>query len=138
MATINATNTDDVVKNIRDFTKGGAHVSIDALGSPHTCFNSIANLRKRGRHIQVGLMLGDHRYPAVPMDIVIANELEIFGSHGMQAHRYSILLDMIQSKKLFPEKLIGRTISLEEALDELVNMDKFIGTGIKVINLDYS
>jgi len=134
VATVNATKTKDVVENILDITKGGAHVSIDALGNPVTCFNSIANLRKRGKHVQVGLMLADHSHPAVPMDKIIANELEIVGSHGIQAYKYSVLLEMIQAGKLFPEKLIGKTISLEESLEELVNMDSFGGTGVTVIN----
>ena len=47
-ATLNATESKDVVEAVRSITSGGAHVSIDALGSPVTCFNSIANLRKRG------------------------------------------------------------------------------------------
>jgi alcohol dehydrogenase len=41
---------------------------------------------------------------------------------------------MIKSGKLPLNKLIGRTVSLEEAIDELVNMDKFSGTGVTVIN----
>jgi len=134
VATVNATKTEDVVENILEITQGGAHVSVDALGSPVTCFNSIANLRKRGRHVQVGLMVADYSYPAVPMDKIIANELEIVGSHGMQAYKYSVLLEMIQAGKLFPEKLIGKTINLEESLEELVNMDSFGGTGVTVIN----
>jgi alcohol dehydrogenase len=134
VATINATKTEDVVEAILDITQGGAHVSIDALGSPVTCFNSIANLRKRGKHVQVGLMLADHSNPAVPMDKVIANELEVVGSHGIQAYKYPVLLAMIQAGKLYPEKLIGKTISLEESLEELVNMDNFSGLGITVIN----
>jgi alcohol dehydrogenase len=134
VASVNAAKTDAVVENVMDLTGGGVHVSIDALGSPVTCFNSVANLRKRGKHIQVGLMLADHRHPAVPMDKVVANELEIFGSHGMQAHRYSALLAMIQSGKLFPQKLIGKTIRLEESLEELANMDSFSAKGITVID----
>jgi alcohol dehydrogenase len=134
VATVNATKTEAVVENIMDLTGGGAHVSVDAFGSPVTCFNSVANLRKRGKHIQVGLMLAEHRHPVVPMDKVIANELEILGSHGMQAHKYSALLAMIQAGKLFPEKLIGKTISLDESLDELANMDSFSGTGVTVID----
>jgi alcohol dehydrogenase len=35
-ATINATESKDVVESVRSMTKGGAHVSIDALGSPVT------------------------------------------------------------------------------------------------------
>ena len=132
--TLNSRKIENVVEAVREVTGGGAHVSVDALGSPETCFNSIANLRKRGKHIQVGLMLGEQRHPAVPMDKVIANELEILGSHGIQAYKYGSIFDQIRSGKLNPAKLIGKTISLDESLEELGNMDKFKGIGVSVIN----
>jgi alcohol dehydrogenase len=134
VATVNATATQDVVGDVVAHTGGGAHVSIDALGSPTTCFNSIANLRKRGKHIQIGLMLADHRQSPIPMDLVIAKELEILGSHGMQAYRYGAMLDLIAAGKLSPDKLVGKTISLQEAPRELVNMNNFSGAGVLVIN----
>jgi alcohol dehydrogenase len=134
VATINASRVDDVVAAVVELTHGGAHVSIDALGSPVTCFNSVANLRKRGKHIQVGLMLAEHAHPAIPMDRVIGRELEILGSHGMQAHQYEAMLDMIRAGSLHPEKLIGKTISLEESLAEFVKMDSFQGIGMTVVN----
>jgi len=133
VATVNANQVADVVEAVVEITQGGAHVSLDALGHPITCFNSISNLRKRGKHIQVGLMLADHSTPAIPMSKVIANELEILGSHGMQAHRYGAMLAMIQSGKLAPEKLIGRRITLEESVQALINMDKFEGAGVTVV-----
>lgn len=133
-ATVNAREVADVVEAVRDLTQGGAHLSIDALGSPQTCFNSVANLRKRGKHVQVGLMVGDHAHPSVPMDRVVAHELEILGSHGMQAHRFPAVLDMIRAGKLHPEKLIGKTISLQQAPEELMQMDNFSGTGVTVID----
>lgn len=133
VATVNANQVADVVEAVVEITQGGAHVSLDALGHSTTCFNSISNLRKRGKHVQVGLMLADHSTPAVPMSKVIANELEILGSHGMQAHRYGAMLAMIQSGKLAPEKLIGRRITLEESVQALINMDKFEGAGITVV-----
>ncbi|UDM07279.1 zinc-dependent alcohol dehydrogenase family protein [Halomonas sp. NyZ770] len=133
VTTVNANQVADVVEAVVEITQGGAHVSLDALGHPTTCFNSISNLRKRGKHVQVGLMLADHSTPAVPMSKVIANELEILGSHGMQAHRYGAMLAMIQSGKLAPEKLIGRRITLEESVQALVNMDKFEGAGVTVV-----
>lgn len=135
VATINATQTDDVVAHVIELSHGGVQLSIDALGSPVTSFNSVANLRKRGRHIQVGLMVGDHRHSAIPMDKVIANELEILGSHGMQSYRYPAMLAMIQAGKLQPEKLIGRTINLAESIQELIRMDTFNETGVTVINV---
>lgn len=133
-ATVNAAATPDVAAEVVERTGGGAHVSLDALGSPATCFNSIACLRKRGKHVQVGLLLGEHRHTAVPMDKVVANELEILGSHGMQAHRYPALFAMIRARKLEPGKLVGRTISLEQSPAALAGMDSFAGTGVTVID----
>ena len=131
---INAADKKDVVEHVMSITQSGAHVSIDALGSPDTCFNSIANLRKRGKHIQVGLMTGDDCHPSVPMDKVIAHELEIYGSHGIQAFEYPALLAMIKAGKLNPEKLVGKTISLDDAPQELIDMNNFTGSGVPVIN----
>ncbi len=133
-ATVNGAVESDVVAAVKEITGGGADVSLDALGSPVTCFNSIANLRKRGRHVQVGLMLAEHSHPAIPMDQVIANELELAGSHGMQAHEYGRMLSMIQAGRLHPEKLISKTITLEESMQELVDMDRFKGRGVTVID----
>ncbi len=132
--TINALETDSVPKAIKVASNGGAHISIDALGSAETCKNSISCLRKRGRHIQVGLMLGDDVWPKVPMHRVIAHELQVYGSHGMQAHRYPQLLSMIQAGELQPDLLIGKTISLEEAVVALPEMNRFPGTGVAVID----
>jgi alcohol dehydrogenase len=133
-ASVHGLRAPDVVEAVRDLTGGGAHVSVDALGHPATCFNSIQNLRKRGRHVQVGLMLAGDRHPSIPMDAVIAKELRIYGSHGMQAHAYPEMLRMIQSGKLHPERLVGRRISLDESVDALVGMDAFAGTGVTVVD----
>ena len=132
-ASVDATHASDVIAAVKAATGGGAHVSIDALGNSTTCFNSIACLRRRGRHVQVGLMLNHDAHPQIPMDKVIAHELQIMGSHGMQAFRYSALLEMLRSGKIAPQKLIGRTISLDEAPAALMTLDRFSGTGITVI-----
>ncbi len=131
---INAKNHTGLVEHIREITGGGAHVSMDALGSQETCFNSIANLRKRGRHVQVGLVTGDHQHPKIPMDKVIADELEIYGSHGMQAFKYPEMLNLISSGKLAPQKMISKTISLEEATSILPKMNEFKHSGVLVID----
>jgi alcohol dehydrogenase len=131
---INSAEAPDVVQAVRDATSGGAHVSLDALGNPQTCFNSVANLRKRGRHVQVGLMAGDHSRAPIPLEQIIAHELEFYGSHGMQAHHYPAMLAMIESGALQPDKLIGDHISLDEAPAALMSMDSFPGQGITVID----
>ena len=133
-STINASQNNAITDQIKELTKGGVHVSMDALGSATTCFNSIDSLRKRGKHIQVGLMTGDHQHPKIPMDKVLANELEILGSHGMQAHKYPEMLEMIKNGKLHPEKLIEKTITLEDATTALPKMNEFKNKGVWVIN----
>ncbi|THF59886.1 zinc-dependent alcohol dehydrogenase family protein [Ollibium composti] len=133
VATVNASTTQNVVKAIKQITNGGAHMSMDALGHPVTCANSINCLRRRGRHVQVGLMLGDHTHPQVPMAKVIAFELEILGSHGMQAWRYPAMMEMIRSAKLKPELLVGRHYALDEAPAALMAMGSFEGLGIGVV-----
>lgn len=131
---INSKSSQNVVGEIKELTKGGSHISIDALGSQETCFNSIANLRKSGKHVQVGLMAGADHNPAIPMDLVIANELEIIGSHGMQAYKYQEVFEMISSGKISPKKLLGDTVSLAESVHLLPKMDCFDRQGVTVIN----
>ncbi|WP_297107951.1 zinc-dependent alcohol dehydrogenase family protein [uncultured Devosia sp.] len=133
-ATVNGAEVADVAEAVMEITGGGAHVSLDALGHPVTCFNSVQNLRRRGKHIQVGLMLADHARPQVPMAKVIGWELELLGSHGMQAHRYGAMLDMVQSGKLDPARLVGKRISLAEAPQALTTMDQFTAVGAIVID----
>lgn len=132
--TLNVSDIKDVPEAVRQLSGGGAHLSLDALGHPETCFNSVASLRKRGRHVQIGLLLADQSRPGLPMDMVIARELEILGSHGMQAHRYPVLLDMIASGFLKPGELIEKRITLTESLTALPDMDSFSGVGVSVID----
>jgi alcohol dehydrogenase len=124
----------DVVEAVRDVTGGGAHVSIDALGHSSTSYNSISNLRKRGRHIQVGLMLGDDANARVPMARIISHELEIRGSHGMQAFRYVEMFGMIEAGTLRPDRLVGAEIALDDAPLALAAMGRFEAKGISVIS----
>jgi alcohol dehydrogenase len=127
--------TDDPVARVHEITDGGAHVSLDALGSATTCRNSIRSLRKRGRHVQVGLLLEDEREVAIPMDRVIAYELELRGVHGMAVRRYDALLRLVESGAVDPGRLIGRTIGLEDAGAELAAMGSFTQRGVTVIEL---
>jgi alcohol dehydrogenase len=108
---------------IGEITGGGAHVSIDALGAPAIAANSVRCLRRRGRHVQVGLLLGPAATPAMPMDLVIARELEIYGSHGMAARDYPAMMTMIAAGTLPLDALIGRVIGLEDLGQALAAMD---------------
>jgi alcohol dehydrogenase len=111
----------DTVATIQDLTDGGATVSIDALGAPDTAAASVRCLRRRGRHVQAGLLL-DGPTP-LPMDLVVAHELEIHGSHGMAAADYPPMLTMVADGRLRPDLLVGKVIGLSEAPAALVAMD---------------
>lgn len=121
------------VEAIREITKGGAHLSLDALGNKTTCYQSIQSLRKRGKHIQVGLMAGDDFDPAIPMHLVVANELEILGSHGMQAHAYPEMLKLIEIRKLEPQLMIKDRITLSDSVQRLPKMNEFQKAGVTLI-----
>jgi len=43
------------------------------------------------------------------------------------------MLDMISAGRLSPEKLIGRTIKLEESIAALTSMNDFSTTGVTII-----
>ena len=101
--------------SIIDVSAGGARVSIDAFGSPETAAESVRCLRRRGRHVQVGLLLGTAATPPLPMDLVIARELEIYGSHGLAAKDYPPMMAMIEDQTLRPGLLVGAVIGLDEA-----------------------
>jgi alcohol dehydrogenase len=100
---------------IPELTAGGAHVSLDALGAAVTCENSIRCLRPRGRHVQVGLLPPAQGRPAVPMDLVVARELQVLGSHGMAAHTYPAMLGLIAAGRLRPQALVTHELALDEA-----------------------
>ena len=129
-----ASSETNVAEAVRDLSGGGTHVSIDALGSKLTCRNSIESLRKRGRHVQVGLMVGEDENPGIPMHRIIANEIQLLGSHGMQAHQYGHMLDMIVSGRLNPALLVGRTIGLHDAATGMGSEEHLRGPGVTIID----
>jgi alcohol dehydrogenase len=120
-----------VPEAIRDITGGGAHVSLDALGDPGACADSINCLRRRGRHVQVGLL--PPGTPGPPMDRVIAYELRVLGSHGMPAHAYGPMLDLVVAGTLRPGGLIAHTIGLAETPAALAAMATAPAAGVTMI-----
>lgn len=130
---IDARGVDDVAGAIRQLADGGAHASLDALGSGATAANSLACLRKRGRHVQVGLLAGSEARPRLPMELVIARELQIYGSHGLAAADYGPLLAMATSGAIRPRELVGRLAGLQEAPALLAACGRFDQQGVTVI-----
>ena len=131
---LDAQATPDIVGAIHDLTGGGAHVALDALGRAATARDALLSLRRRGRHVQVGLLLGDEADPRLPMGRVIGWELEIYGSHGLQAHAYPELLGLIEQGRLDPAQLVTQRVALDEVPAILESMTTFGATGIQVMD----
>jgi D-arabinose 1-dehydrogenase-like Zn-dependent alcohol dehydrogenase len=120
--TVDASEVADTAAAVREVTGGGAHVSLDCVGHPATCAASVAGLRKQGTHVQVGLMPPAQGIAPIPMHRVIADELRLLGSHGIQAHEYPGMLRLVQRAGLDLGRLVGRRITLDEvpaALEEM-------------------
>lgn len=124
----------DVPAAVHELTGGGVHVSVDAVGSEQTCADGIHSLRRRGRHVQIGLLPPVEGHPRVPMARVIAWELDILGSHGMAAADYPGMLALIESGALDPERLIERVIDLDEAARMLPGFDHATPAGMTMID----
>jgi alcohol dehydrogenase len=130
---LDASAVPDPAAAVRDLTGGGAHLSLDALGSPATCAASVNGLRRRGRHVQVGLLPSPTGTTPVPMARAIALELELLGSHGMAAHGYPPMLELVRSGVLRPDLLVTSTIPLDEAPTALAAMGTAPPAGATVI-----
>ncbi|MDN4614643.1 zinc-dependent alcohol dehydrogenase family protein [Leifsonia sp. F6_8S_P_1B] len=116
---------------IADLTGGGADVSVDAVGSVATAGAAVRSLRRRGRHVQIGLLTGG---PALPLDRVIGWELDVLGSHGMSATDYPAMLDLVASGAVSPQALLGARVGLAEAARLLPLAETAPPVGIAVLD----
>jgi alcohol dehydrogenase len=66
------------------------------------------------------------------MDLVIARELELLGSHGMAAVAYPEMLALVETGRLRPGDLVTREIGLDEVPVALPAMGDG-GSGVTVI-----
>jgi alcohol dehydrogenase len=130
------TASEQVITAVRALTDDGPDVTMDAYGSQTSVRACIGSLRRRGRHVQVGLLFGADAWCRVPMDRVLARELEIYGSHGIAASDYTDLLGFVESHALDLGRLVGRTIELDEADGALRRMSTRSDPGITVIAID--
>ncbi len=128
------TDTTDVPSAVADLTGGGSHVAVDAVGSEQTCADAVLSLRRRGRHVQVGLLPPVEGHPRVPMARVIAWELDLLGSHGMAARDYPGMMRLVEHGVLAPERLVERTVGLDEAAALLPGFDRATVAGMTMID----
>lgn len=127
----------DPVAAIREITKGGAQVSIDALGLAETCGNAVRSLRRRGRHIQLGhTTTRESGLVPLPIDEILLNEYRLLGGFGLQGHRFGPMLAMCAAGTLSPGHLVTRRVGLAGVSDVLEAMGRYAVAGIAVIDFD--
>ena len=125
------TNSERIRQGIDSLTnQEGADVCIEASGYASACENAIHCTRRAGRMVQVGLVAGEVN---VPMTLVTGRELEIVGSHGFAADILPDLLNMVASRKLDPDRLIDRKVTLEEGAQAIQDMDHGSPVGITMV-----
>ncbi|MBM4765012.1 alcohol dehydrogenase catalytic domain-containing protein [Bacillus sp. B15-48] len=131
--TINSRETAPV-EAIKELTKGGADVSIDALGIAETCVNAINSLRKKGRHLQIGVTTKQEAgFISLPIDHMVVNEIKFETTLGMPAHRFNHMLPLVANGRLNPGKMVTREISLSEVNRIFEDMSNFATTGTFVV-----
>jgi len=124
----------DAPGEIHELTAGGAHVTVDALGSEATAVPGILSLRPRGRHLRLGgSNQSEQGMISLPVDVILFQELSLIGSFGMQAARFPEMLGMIESGAVSPDTLVGSTVSLDEASDVVSSMGGYDTVAMSVI-----
>ena len=129
--------TDDTAQAIQEFTKGGAHVSVECLGTAATWMPSILSLRTGGRLVRLGMSgIEEKGILPLPADLIVGKEITIVGSMGMQARCYPEMLRMVESGKLSPSSLVTEEVPLEGINAVLEAMSGFSTLGYSVIKMD--
>ena len=122
---------DDIV----EITKGGASVTVDALGSAETTLTALKSLRKYGRHLQLGLTgAQDAGVMPIPTDLLVFNELRLIGSFGCPITSYAGMFSMVAAGKLQPIRLVETVGSVADAGRLLNAMTNYNTLGFSVIN----
>ncbi|GGL38501.1 alcohol dehydrogenase catalytic domain-containing protein [Phycicoccus endophyticus] len=127
---------EEIEAAVRSWSGAGVHVALEAVGSPQACRAGIRSLRRRGRHVQVGLLPGAAGSVELPMDRVIAWELDVLGSHGMAAADYAgLLADVAAGHVDLPGLLApGGPVGLAEAGRLLTAMGTSPSRGMVLID----
>lgn len=114
-ATINPSN-ENLVEKIKEVTQGeGAHVTFEVTGTGKGAADMIENTCVRGTAVVAGLQ---KKPPVIDLYQVVAKELNLVGSRVYTKTDFEIALDLIESGKFNPKKMISKIIPLGETITE--------------------
>jgi L-iditol 2-dehydrogenase len=119
--------TEDVEAVVKSLTDGyGAHSVFECSGAAGILESVPPLLRKGGRIVLVAFF---HTPPAVDVDKLINNELELVGSRGKRASSFQTALRLVESGHVDLEPVIGARLPLddwEKGID-------LVSQGVKVV-----
>lgn len=121
---INASGVENIGKEIKKLTGGGADIAIEAIGKPQTIEAAFGTLRKGGRLVVVGYSAEDIRLSAAKL---MYFEMDVRGSLGCRPVDYPKLIELCRIGKIRVTELVTKKLPLEkinDALDLLRNHDE--------------
>ena len=124
-----------VIAQIIAWSGKGVQACLDAIGRPEVIDAGLRTLRRRGSFIQVGLLPDIAGVPSVSMERLVAHELEIRGSHGIQAWKYQEMLDFAVRHEVPVASMITRITDLKNSIPALIEIDQNRHPGVTIIQL---
>jgi 6-hydroxycyclohex-1-ene-1-carbonyl-CoA dehydrogenase len=122
--TVNPTKVENVVKEIKKLTGGGADVAFEVIGKPQTIETAFGTLRKGGRLVVVGYSAEDIKLSAAK---IMYFEMDVRGSLGCRPVDYPRLIELCRIGKIKVKELVTQKFPLErinEAFDLLRSHDE--------------
>ncbi len=122
--TMNPSKVENVGKEIKKLTGGGADIAIEVIGKPPTIEAAFGTLRKGGRLVIVGYSAEDIRLSAAKM---MYFEMEVRGSLGCRPVDYPRLIELCRIGKIKVAEQVTQKFPLErinDAFDLLRNHDE--------------
>lgn len=128
----NSSEVDNVGKEIKKLTGGGADIAFEAIGNPDTIQSAFNTLRKGGKLVIVGFSPGEVMLNAGK---IMFFEMEIVGSLGCRPVDYPKCIELARSGKIKVAELVTHRFSLDninDALDLLRSGDESVIRSIVV------
>ncbi len=112
----------------------GAEVAIDAVGGSNATLTALNSLAKGGRLCVAGLTTQDDKgQVSIPIDQLVLSEWSVVGTLGNPHSDFPELLQLVDSGKLEPSKLISEEVALKDVQSVFDRMPSFETEGFVVI-----
>ncbi len=112
--TINSTKVENLGKEVKKLTGGGADIAIEAIGRAQTIEIAFNTLRKGGRLVVVGYTNEDIKLSAAK---IMYFEMEVRGSLGCRPVDYPKLIELCRIGKIKVKELVTQKFKLEQIND---------------------